>query len=352
LGGIAVAGTFVFTYNGSTSVPVSAGTYSVAATFTSSDPDYTNASGTGTVIIGPAPVTVTVTGGTFTYNTQPHPASATASGIGGVAVAGTFSLTYDGATSPPVNAGTYNVVATFTSADPNYAGASNTATITINRSATSTTLTASPNAATLGQPVTITATVSAVPPGAGLPTGTVTFLDSTTTLGTALLNGSGQASITTSSLAVGPHSITANYGGDGNFSGGSAAASMNLTVSYTFIGFASPLGPAGDPAPATVYGPFNVTSNVTIKWQLKDGSGNFISTLAVVSSMTALSSTGAAVVLYQPSQNTTGSTVLRYDTTNQQYVFNWDVTQTPAGQYTLILALNDEKLWKVKVQTQ
>jgi hypothetical protein len=352
VGGTAVPGGFVFTYNGSTSVPVSAGTYSVVATFTSSDSNYANASGNGTVIVGPASVTLTVTGGTFTYNTQPHPASATASGIGGVAVAGTFSFTYNGSNSPPVNAGSYNVVATFTSSDPNYVGRSATSTITINKSATATTLTASPAAATVGQPVTLTATVSAVAPGAGLPTGSVTFLDGTTTLGSALLNGAGQASITTSTLAVGSHSITANYGGDGNFSGSSTAASLNLTVSYTFIGFASPLGPAGDPAPATVYGPFNVTSNVTIKWQLKDASGNFISTLAVVSSMTALSSTGGTVTLYQPSQNTTGSTILRYDTTNQQYVFNWDVTQTPAGQYTLILALNDGKLWKVNVLTQ
>jgi len=214
------------------------------------------------------------------------------------------------------------------------------------------TLTASPAAPTAGQPVTITATTRAVPPGAGLPTGTVTFLDGATILVTAQLNGAGQASITTSTLAAGPHTITANYGGDGNFSGSSAVVQLNLTASYTFIGFGSPLGPAGNPAPATVYGPFNVNSNVTIKWQLKDANGNFISSLAMVNSLTALNSAGGVVVLYIPNQNTTGSTVLRYDTSGQQYVFNWDVTQTPAGQYTLILALSDGRLWKVNVVTQ
>ncbi|MFY9701882.1 MAG: Ig-like domain-containing protein, partial [Terriglobales bacterium] len=41
------------------------------------------------------------------------------------------------------------------------------------------------------------------------PTGTVTFYDGATALGTGTLNGSGIATYTTSSLAVGQHSMTA-----------------------------------------------------------------------------------------------------------------------------------------------
>src|SRR5439155_702363 len=70
-----------------------------------------------------------------------------------------------------------------------------------------------------GQPVTFTATVTAKSPGAGTPTGTVTFKDGSITLGTGTLNGSGQATFTTSTLAVGSHSITASYGGDASFNG-------------------------------------------------------------------------------------------------------------------------------------
>jgi len=123
-----------------------------------------------------------------------------------------------------------------------------------------------------------------------------------------------------------------------------------LTVHYDFIGFGSPLGPAGNPAPPTVYGPFNQQSNVTVKWQVKDAGGNFIGDLSVVTSLRAEDGPGGTVILYQPDQNTTGSTVLRYG--SEQFIFNWDVTQTPAGLYTLVLELNDGSQWKVKVRMQ
>ena len=45
----------------------------------------------------------------------------------------------------------------------------------------------------------------------------MTFKDGATTLGTGTLNASGQATFTTSSLALGSHSITAVYGGGGAF---------------------------------------------------------------------------------------------------------------------------------------
>ena len=53
-------------------------------------------------------------------------------------------------------------------------------------------------------------------PGSGTPTGNVTFDDGSTVLGTFTLTN-GTASFTTSSLAVGTHSIKAVYAGDANF---------------------------------------------------------------------------------------------------------------------------------------
>jgi hypothetical protein len=55
-----------------------------------------------------------------------------------------------------------------------------------------------------------------VSPGSGTPTGNVNFDDGSTVLGTVALNN-GTASFTTSSLAVGTHSIKAVYAGDTNF---------------------------------------------------------------------------------------------------------------------------------------
>jgi hypothetical protein len=128
-----VDGTFSLTYDGSPTVPTAAGTYHVIARFTSADPGYVDSVAQGTLYIAQATPTVTLSGGgTITYDGNPHPVTATQVGIDGATpVAGTFTITYNGSTSAPVNAGTYAVVANFSSADPNYSDASATTTITI-----------------------------------------------------------------------------------------------------------------------------------------------------------------------------------------------------------------------------
>jgi hypothetical protein len=86
----------------------------------------------------------------------------------------------------------------------------------VDKAATTTSLVTSLTPAEPGQPVTFTATVSIMMPGAGGATGEVTFMDGNTVLGTGTL-AAGQVSLTTSSLTTSTHPITAVYGGDGNF---------------------------------------------------------------------------------------------------------------------------------------
>jgi len=89
--------------------------------------------------------------------------------------------------------------------------------------ATVTTLSASVNPQTFGQSVTFTATVSLASVGSVAPTGTVTFFDGTSQLGSSLLNSSLVAAYTGSSLTVGSHSITAVYSGDSTYIGSTSA---------------------------------------------------------------------------------------------------------------------------------
>jgi endonuclease/exonuclease/phosphatase family metal-dependent hydrolase len=96
------------------------------------------------------------------------------------------------------------------------------------RAATATALGSAPSPSVAGQTVTFTATVSSA---AGTPTGTVIFMDGTTTLGTTTLDNSGVAAFTTAGLAVGTHTITAVYSGDTSFSG-STSSQLNQAV-YT-----------------------------------------------------------------------------------------------------------------------
>lgn len=98
----------------------------------------------------------------------------------------------------------------------------------VSQTATTTTVAASANPSVLNQPVTFTATVT---PAAGTdtPTGSVDFFDTTTNtdLGSVSLSN-GTAMLSTSTLAVGSHTVTATYSGDGSFQ--TSQGSTSLTV--------------------------------------------------------------------------------------------------------------------------
>lgn len=82
-----------------------------------------------------------------------------------------------------------------------------------------------------GTALTLTADLSAL---ANAPTGTVTFYDGTKALGTATVE-SGVASFQTSSLAVGAHAITAQYGGDAHNAGSTSLAITQVVTGTTTL---------------------------------------------------------------------------------------------------------------------
>ncbi|MFM8931700.1 MAG: Ig-like domain repeat protein, partial [Gemmataceae bacterium] len=70
--------------------------------------------------------------------------------------------------------------------------------------------------------------------GSTIPTGTVTFSNGATSLGTATLDGAGKATLSTSTLAVGgPYTITATYAGAGTFTGSSGNVSQTVNKAST-----------------------------------------------------------------------------------------------------------------------
>jgi hypothetical protein len=112
---------------------------------------------------------------------------------------------------------------------------------------TTTVVATSGSPSVLGGSVTFTATVN-VASGAGIPTGTVTFKDGTSTLGTGTLNGVGgndQATFSISTLGVGSHSITAVYAGDTNFTGSTSPGIIQVVNQGTpTVGLASSANPS------------------------------------------------------------------------------------------------------------
>ena len=80
-------------------------------------------------------------------------------------------------------------------------------------------------------------------PGSGTPSGTVTFEDSSTVLGTVPLT-KGTASFATSSLAVGTHSIKAVYAGDTNFKTSTSAVLKHVVTSSSNVVVAVTIAPS------------------------------------------------------------------------------------------------------------
>ncbi len=91
-------------------------------------------------------------------------------------------------------------------------------------------LVSSANPAFMSNSVTFTATISS---SAGTPTGTVSFNDGTTLLGTGTLSA-GVATCTTSAMAAGSHSITAVYSGDTHFLPVTSGAMAEMVEDFTF----------------------------------------------------------------------------------------------------------------------
>jgi hypothetical protein len=117
---------------------------------------------------------------------------------------------------------------------------------------TSTTVTSDINPSTSGQTVSFSATISFS--GGTNPTGTVTFKDGTSTLGTGTPGSSGVATYSTSALAAGSHTMTAVYGGDSNFNG-STSPTYTQTVNAAAGGpTGGGGGGGGSPPPGSVTG--------------------------------------------------------------------------------------------------
>jgi autotransporter-associated beta strand protein len=247
------------------------GTHSLTATFgaTSSFNGSSSSAQTQIVTAAQTSTTVTLLNATAVYS-QPVSIEATVAPVspgggvpqGGVtfydngAQIGTASLDGNGVGTISVNTlsvGTHAITATY-GTTTNYGGStSSSQTQTINPDNTSTTLTSSSNqvggvpTSVYSESVTLTATITAAAPGTGIPNGTVAFFDGTTQLGTSTVNGSGQATLTTTTLPVGSNSLTAVYtpATPANYNTStSAALTQQVNQSTTSISLTSTANPA------------------------------------------------------------------------------------------------------------
>jgi hypothetical protein len=125
-------------------------------------------------------------------------------------------------TAAALAVGSHHITATFSGNADNLASTSPALIETVNRGVDSVVLSSSLNPSVFGKPITLTALVSSQ---SGSPvTGTVTFKDGSTVIGSAAINSSThRAMIVTAALAAGPHALVAAYGGSNNYAPGTSA---------------------------------------------------------------------------------------------------------------------------------
>ena len=116
-----------------------------------------------------------------------------------------------------LSGGSHSIMAVY-AGDSSNLGSTSVALIQQVQFATTTTLRSDVTPSAFGQKVTLLATVAPA-----TATGTVTFKDGATDLGTVVLAGAGTATFSTATLSSGSHSITAVYAGDSAYNGSTSA---------------------------------------------------------------------------------------------------------------------------------
>ncbi len=142
-------------------------------------------------------------------------------------------------------AGTHTASAAISAVQSDPVAANNAASAPVSvvaSAATTTLLSSSLNPSTVGQSVTLTATVTSA--AGGQPAGSVSFRDGSTVLGTGALNAAGQATFATSTLALGARTITAAWAGDAHFAASTSAAVMQQVRANTTTTLTSSRNPA------------------------------------------------------------------------------------------------------------
>ena len=221
--------------NGSTTFTISspsAGSHTLNAAYAVQG-NFGASSASGSLDVGVGATTMTLSAPTVTYGANGSVTVTVSSATG--TPTGNVSLSVDGGvattralaggstvftiTSP--SAGSHTLNAAY-AAQGNFGASAASGTLTVSKASTSTDVTSSLNPSTDGDLVTFTATVTP-----STATGTVTFKDNTTVLGTGTLSG-GVAKLSTSDLSVASHPIIAVYSGDTKY-----AASTSSTLTQT-----------------------------------------------------------------------------------------------------------------------
>lgn len=186
--------------------------------------NYTFSYAAGVLTVNPAVLVVSADNQSRVYGTTNPVLTATITGfvngqnLTNSDVVGVPALSTAADTNSPV--GSYVITNHLGSlASTNYTFNLTNGVLTITPAGSTNSVSSSSNPALPGSNVVFTATIVGVPAGSDTPSGTVQFKSDGSPLGGPAVLSGGVASVATASLSHGDHVITAEYPGDGNFTG-------------------------------------------------------------------------------------------------------------------------------------
>jgi hypothetical protein len=193
---------------------------------------------------------------------------------------------------------------------------------------------------------------------------TVTGSSSNTTLvpdANIVVAGSGASrtvTVTPAAGQVGVTTITLTATDGGGYVGSTSFVVTVEALTYTFIGFGSPLAAAGTDEAPSDSGTFNHGRALALKWKLLLG-GVAVTDLGSLRRLEAVPGTSAnnpgcvangepALLLFD--SRPTGNSTFRYDASSGQFLFNWDTAPADKSRcYRVRLLLSDDSAARVTI---
>ncbi|KNE78630.1 hypothetical protein ADZ36_32245, partial [Streptomyces fradiae] len=252
------------------------GSYSGTSAY-QGDANFLPSSGAGTHVVNPADTTTTVTSTPDpTVFGQPTTFSATVAPVapGGGTPTGQVTFTIDGTitltgtlvggtatvTDSTLPVGPHTISATYSgTGDAGFNSSTGTDTHQVDQAGTTTTVSSGPDPSSVGQPVVFTAAVTANAPGAGTPTGTVTFTITGHGTTTVPVDAGGTATLPVNTLPAGTQTATATYNGDTNYTPSTGTDTQQVLAALTTTTVTSSPDPSALGSPVTIQA--TVTTN-------------------------------------------------------------------------------------------
>lgn len=191
---------------------------------------------------------------------------------------------------------------------------------------------ASGNVATATEYITIVDTTA---PTLTAPASITAIVGAPINLGQAAAHDIFLAAVTNDAPEVFPLGVTMVTWTATDTSGNVTTATQTVTVHYDFKGILQPINPDGSSV-------FKAGSTVPVKFQLKNASGQYVSTAVASLTYQKVNSTVTSAVNEAVSTSAAGiNNYFRYDATSNQYVFNLSTKGMAAGAYRLTITLDD-----------